>query len=400
MIEKKKRTRRRLLFLFAPLVYVFAGTMISVFADFIPYRDWVRLLISASGFLVLLWMMAIHRFLRKNILLLLLLFVLTTFVPTLVKHLATTTPAYTILQFGDSVLWIGVFVWAYYIGMHSDSAIRESNWVAWLILFFAGLFLGVKQFSAGRGIPLISTAYYALFLLPFALMVKKKAIRWILVLCAFATVLLSVKRTGFIAFVLSMTAYYVVDFKVNGTGSSKKIKMLLGGIAAAIIMYYFFMLYAERNNINIIERLHSIRDDGGSNRAYVWQITWGMICRSSIPAWMFGHGFNAVYLDSPLRLSAHSDFFEVIYDYGIIGTMLYLAFYGKLCGYFKRVCRQDPDLAPSFAVSLVLAVCMSLFAHLLIYPTHFLFLCVYWGLIIGRYDQGDRIRGRLHWKPL
>jgi len=392
-----KKQSGSLIVLVILLTYVFAGNMLAVFSAALPYRDWIRLLLTAIGCSMLLDILFRNVVSSKNILLLQFLFILFTVFPTLYRYCTTTTVPYAILQTGDSLLWIGVFAWAYRLGLHENDLIDRASWIALSIPVYSLLFLGVKRFSAGQGIPLISTAYYALFLLPFAFLIKRKWIMWPLVFMAFSTVLLSAKRAGFISFVLCIAAFYYYTIKCDERGQKdcrRKTGLILGGAVLAISLYVFFESYTATHSINVLSRLNRMGADGGSGRIDIWVTTWNMIRTSEIVPLMFGHGFNAVYHDSVLKLSAHMDFLEVLYDYGIIGFVLYLGFWNRLLVCFGKVRTCRPDLAAPYAASMVLMVCMSSFAHLLIYPTHFLFLCLFWGLIFGELDQGTVVSRR------
>lgn len=379
------------MWLFIPLTYIFSGNMLAVYSTVLPYRDWLRLMLSIAGVLYLLYFLISQRKVSiKNVLLLFTLFVIATVGPTIIHTYHMSSLKYAILQTGDSFLWIAFFVFAYVIGFRNPDAVFQSRYVSVLVLLFSYLFLGVKVFSAGTGIALISTAYYSLFLLPFVLMLKNKPLKWMLVIIIFATVLLSSKRTGFIAFELSLVVFFLVEFRmIKGENGVRKRFLIIFFAVFLTIVLYFVLRYNALNNPNsIIDRLLSISEDDGSGRTEIWKNTWKMICNSDPLSIVVGHGFNAVYYDSGLHLSAHTDFLEVIYDYGLIGTMLYVKFYFSLWKYYKIAKKESPQLAAPMAVSFVLTLCMSAFAHLLIYPTHFLFLCVFWGAIVGRYDSG------------
>lgn len=392
---REEKQSKGLIILVFLISYAFIGNMLAVYSTVLPYRDWIRLIVSITGCFMLFFLLCNNRVSRKNVLLVQLLFILSTIIPTFYRNYTTATVQYAVLQVADSLLWIGVFAWAYYVAFKKHYFIEKISWIALFIPVYSLLFLGVKQFSAGRGIPLISTAYYALFLLPFAFMINNKWVRWILVYFSFSTVLLSVKRTGFIAFIICIIVFCYYDIRYGGEEkhySKRKIKMIFGAIVLAIGLYVFFDYYTSTHSIDILMKLSSIKQDGGSGRTDVWLTTWNMIKDSDFMSTLFGHGFNAVYEDSILKLSAHTDFLEVLYDYGILGFVLYIGFWKNLFRYFNKVKLYRPTLVAPYAVSMVLMICMSAVAHLIIYPTHFLFLCLFWGLIFGEMDQETVVR--------
>lgn len=396
MLGDARQTKRRVTLLLALLVYLFGATMISIFAFYVPYRDVLRCLITGVGLLLALNQWYSCAFSPRNVLLLLLPLLVLTLISTATYYLFSsqtrTALPYAVLQLSDSVMWIAVFCWSYDIGHRGDNAIARASWVSYAAALFFLLFLGVKQYSDGQGIPLISTTYYALFLLPFVLMQRRRIVKWGLVLLIFATVLLSVKRTGFLAITIAMLAYFLVELARTDSRHRGRLRTVCLGLVLLAVGYVFFQNYTTANDLPIWDRLLAIEEDGGSGRTEIWGHTWDMI-RGSEPLFLvFGHGFNTVAQDSALGLSAHCDILEVLYDYGIVGTLLYGCFCVRIATYYRTVKRRRPELAGSYAVSLVLFVCLSLVSHLIIYPTYFLFLCVFWGLVIGELDRDSRIR--------
>lgn len=155
-------------------------------------------------------------------------------------------------------------------------------------------------------------------------------------------------------------------------------------------------LCLDNGHFITVDRLNNIGNDGGSGRLDVWKYTWGMIKNSNFFSLLFGHGFNAVYNHSNLKLSAHTDVLEVIYDYGMIGSVVYLTFIRSIFSTFKYVKFYRKDLVPAYATSLVLFTSVSILSHLIIFPTYFLYLCLFWGLVIGNIDYCNSTRRNLN----
>lgn len=339
------------------LSYLFIGNMLAVYSTLLPYRDILKVLISFTGFLVIFFYLIGHKVKKSNILLKCLLFILFTIIPTFFLYYKTTSFTYAVLEVGESYAWIGVLVISYCFGRNNKVQIESVKWIAFLVPVYSFLFLGVKQFSANTGIPLISTAYYAMFLLPFVFLLKNEVTKWILIIMIFSTVLLSVKRTGFIAFILCLIFYFYYHIKYaenSNLDKNKKIRVMILTICMVAIMFFFFDYYTSTHSIGIINKLNSIRNDGGSGRLDVWKCTWEMIKNSNVSSLISGHGFNAVYNHSNLKLSAHTDILEVIYDYGIIGSVVYLTFIRSIFSTFKYVKIYRKDFVPAYATSLVL----------------------------------------------
>lgn len=208
----RKATRDFVLLCIA-ITYILTGNMLSVFSTGFPFRDHLRLILAAWGIITLFRMIDVRRIAIKNILTPL-LFLTFLIIPTTVLFYGLKTNfTWTVLQVGDALAWIGVFSIAYRVGLQYPGMIKKAAPVlACSIIIYAALFTQVKLFSAGRGIPLISTAYYTLFFLPFALLSEKKVIKWGGTVLVLYTLLLCMKRTGFIAFVAGIVIYILVEY--------------------------------------------------------------------------------------------------------------------------------------------------------------------------------------------
>ena len=380
----ERKTFGKLLFLYVPLLYIALGTMISIYSAKIPFIDWTRFTMSLIGILVFCTTTRYHNKVFSTLSLFSFLIVFVSFIYYFIYNSPT---AHSFLDIGDAVMWVSVMYVAYMISYKGMRAMELSKMMAYLIPVFTLIFVKVKAFFILNtdDTALISTAYYSLFLLPFALIVRNKYVKWALVLFIFASVLLSSKRGGFIAFFGALIVYFYIDLKLKKTSS--RWKSILGTIVAIGLVLFFMDDFVQQNDLTIFDRLANVSEDKGSGRDVVYEYTWEMIKSSGLVSLIFGHGFNTVYHDSVLELSAHTDTLEVIYDYGIVGCVLYLMFYVRLVSYYKKIKTLCPQYAASFAVSLVLVLALSLFAHLIIYPTHFLYISAFWGICMGECDN-------------
>ena len=389
MDKKKQRhykMNKSVILILLPVAYIFIGNMKAVYSTPLPFREWVLVIYTLLGLICMLFFYTTHRISRNNPLFIIFLFALFSIVPTFMAYIEYSL--YSAIHIvGQSLFWVAAFSLAYIVGFYNTDTIQSVKVVIILIPIFATLFLNVKAFSAGRGIPLLTTAYYNLFLFPFLLTVENKVLRLSLLAIIFATVLLSVKRTGFLALSLALVVYFLVNYKVTTQKNRRKLYTFIGGIITIMFLYVFLNYFTQKYDIGILNKFYTMFDDEGSGRYDIWRRTWEMIKNSNFVSLIFGHGFNTVYLNSMPQFSAHTDFLEIIYDYGIIGSYLYLRFYLCLIKYYKYLYRIKSKIAAPFASTLCITLVFSAFSHLIIYPTYFIFFCIFWGLVLGDCDR-------------
>lgn len=374
--------------LYLPLMYIAIGLMLGVYGDGLPYKDWTRLIISVIGVFILIknFSLIIRNRAFKSLSLMMVLILLPTYV---YNFISSPIRAESVRNMGDSIMWISVIVIAYIVAYKNRDTLYNSRFIALTIPIYYVVFQSVKSYFILNtdDTALISTAYYALFLIPFAFMIRRKWLMWLLVCVIFLTVVLSSKRAGFISFIGGLLVYTYYTIKINSKGTGERLKYTMIFLLAGLVGFLLFNSYIASNDIHLLDRLANLQEDGGSGRDVVYAYTWGLLMESDLISLFFGHGFNTVIQYSILDLSAHTDSLETLFDYGVIGLIVYLTFYFRLFRYYKILKWYNPNYAPIFLSTLFITLVLSAFAHLIIYPTHFLFFCMYWGFVMGECDS-------------
>lgn len=208
-------------------------------------------------------------------------------------------------------------------------------------------------------------SYYMLYILPLIFLSKSKTVRIVFTLLATLAVVSSVKRAGLLALVLALLTYLFCWMYV-----SKRLKVttvIFGLIGLTAFGFIVYLAGSSDENNNVFERFENLGDDNGSNRVLVWQTTASMIEKSSIDGYITGHGYNTVASDSPIGLSAHNDFLEVTYDYGLIGIVLYVFAIIATLLYLLKLLWAKSEYAPPLAMLMVLYLSLSMMSHVIIY---------------------------------
>lgn len=227
----------------------------------------------------------------------------------------------------------------------------------------------------------IGESYIIYFLLPFFLITRNNLIRILSILFVIVVMTISLKRGGIVSLSLGLISYYLTN--VFCTKGTRKLKHF--GIAfLLLIVIYFVLTFAMQDYFNnLIERMNGIENDEGSSRFSVYAVTWQMIVNSDFIHSIFGHGWNKVLEDSPMSFSAHNDFLEIMYDFGVIGIILYLYLYYKLFKYAISLIHKRSSIAAPFVYSIVIFIVNSLLSHVIIYPFNMIAFAAVWGYLIG-----------------
>lgn len=221
----------------------------------------------------------------------------------------------------------------------------------------------------------MASAYWALFLLPVLLYSPKKWLHYVGIALVGAMLFASFKRGGILAFGMGLFVFLIVkDFLIGH--KFKKIIYFIGSLVVLIVIFYF--VDNALDNV-YTERFLNIKNDGGSNRDQVWATTWKMIQQSDLEHLLLGHGFSAVLQDSPLGLSAHNDFLESLYDFGICGSIFYILLHISLIKQAIRNIRLQNQDAAIMAFTYTFFLVLSMISHVLIFPW-FAFMGLSWGL--------------------
>ena len=250
-----------------------------------------------------------------------------------------------------------------------------ATWIIVGMLIIAYFFLQNWRFMNAVDEAHMGTAYWILFLMPILLHTPHKWLRYAGLILVGAILFASFKRGGILAFGCGLLAYLFVKEILIGRKFTKLIFFVIAIMALAIV----FMVVDNALDNLFTERFMNIKDDGGSGRDQVWATTWRMIQQSEFEHLLFGHGHNSVLTNSPLRLSAHNDFLECIYDFGLFGSLFYFMLHISLIRQiFRNIRLRNPEAAiMAFTYSFFLI--LSLMSHVLIYPW-LAFMGLSWGM--------------------
>lgn len=250
-----------------------------------------------------------------------------------------------------------------------------------LILQYVSIFREINFLEMAH----LISSYYLLYTLPLLLLIKPRLIKVAAIFIVIVVLFSSLKRSGILALAISLFFYIFISQYVR---NKFKLSAFIGSLFAIVVLGTIFVLFAtnDSGSENIMNRFENIDRDKGSGRLVVWEQTMSMIEGQEATTLLFGNGYNAVMHDSTLQLSAHNDFLEVTYDFGIVGLLLYLAAFITLGFYVVKMIVNRSPYAPPMGMLFIIYFIQSMISHIIIYYWANIFMLTF-GYIIGKYRK-------------
>lgn len=183
----------------------------------------------------------------------------------------------------------------------------------------------------------------------------------LLVLC-----LLSFKRTSILIVLVGLLTYYYSKYITINKRKKNKVSVVFFALFIAVAMV---LVINEISGGFIQYRFSVASETGGNGRIAIWEDILQRFAVSNIFQMFFGHGFLATNTGG-LGYTAHNDFIEILFDYGLLGLCMYLAVYFFLVKELIRRRRHRDKRYPVSLFCFVAFLITSLFSHIVIYPTY------------------------------
>lgn len=223
--------------------------------------------------------------------------------------------------------------------------------------------------------------YFFILPMPFLLRVNhRKELYWLFFMMASISVLSS-KRSMILAI-----AIFLLIWGLYNTIIRKKMvqSMFLLFMMAGIIIFSF-------QNVDFLSegRLAEKmgKEDITNGRADIYDITILMIDKSSFDHKLLGNGHNAVRQDSPLEISAHNEWLEIMYDYGFIAIILYLCLWLIMLSIWYGMFKTKSRFFIPYSLMICIWAVMSMVSQLILYVSYVLYLFMFLAYVEGQRDK-------------
>ena len=171
-----------------------------------------------------------------------------------------------------------------------------------------------------------NASYPILYLLPFMLCHRNKALKIGFMIVVLIVVMYSLKRGGIVALSCGLITYfYISQIRIK----NRKISIVPAiSLIIVIVGLLYFIRYFNENILSgmLSDRLSDSVDSGGSGRLDIYKYYWNVFKDSSLSQLIIGRGWLGSIRSGSMGLTCHNDILEVLIDFGIIGLSLYTTF--------------------------------------------------------------------------
>lgn len=242
--------------------------------------------------------------------------------------------------------------------------------IAYILIFF---FIYNKIFLHQAGAGKLNSVFYVLLLMPIILCINNNIRRNILIVLIAISSVISLKRTSLIIFTLCYAIFMISEKR---TSVKKMLKILISIIVLVVIIYWI----QGKLGIDMISKMKNMAEDGGSGRSDIYSILIRELFNRPFNEILFGGGTSAVV--NIIGGTAHNDFLEVVYDFGILGFLIYLGIYDFLIRKYIKMKKVNYKFKTQFLISIICFFIMSMLSHVIMIPTYILHFAIFWGIIL------------------
>lgn len=230
--------------------------------------------------------------------------------------------------------------------------------------------------NTNQSLSIMNASYFMLYLTPFVLCQKRQLVKYAGLIVIFLCIMTSFKRGPLVAFVLSLVVY---GFSIMKNRKQNVLRYLFILVLFLIPIYYIINSFILNGGDFIVERITSITEDKGTHRLDIYKDTIELILGSNLFSFIFGHGWDSLIRYSNLGFSAHNDFLEAFFDFGLIGFILYVLIYIKLFKTYRLMKKVDLPITGPYLCSIIIFIVSSSISIVILYPYSLSLFLIFWG---------------------
>lgn len=279
-----------------------------------------------------------------------------------------------------SLMWPIVFEVTY---IYSKLNIEAEKYFRkyFFLLAIMGLFFVLGKLILVNFSSASNLVYFFILPMPFLLRTNNSRKLYLFFFVMSAMAILSGKRS----MILSIAMFLLIWGFFNTMKRRKTLQSIFLLLVIVGFTVYSFQNFRMLSEGRLVKRMEA--EDVTNGREAIYDVTILMIENSSIDHKILGNGHNAVRRDSPMDISSHNEWLEIMYDYGYIAIGLYIYLWIiMLYNWYKLYKTKSPYFIPYSLLICVWGV-MSMVSQLILYVSYVLYLFMFVAFIEARQDK-------------
>lgn len=292
----------------------------------------------------------------------------------------------------ESLYWVSTYLIAQYYFSFNQSIEQKDKHI--LIVFYIivalalyNMLSGTSKYNEDGVLIAKNVIFFPLLLAPWVASVQSIKSRWIAMAILILLTFFSLKRSALLI-ILVCFALVFFDKRDRKAKSNVSSRIIVFVLLAGIVGYLGFSPSSPLADMQT--RFQDINEDEGNGRLDIYAMVTASFEKLPTENKILGAGYKQVQnsltggaLDA--SLSAHNDFLEVLYDYGIVGEILFVLLLLTLLVRTIKFVRKRLWYGIPLMMTFMTTLIMCLFSNLIIYPTYFLFLVSFWAFCENQY---------------
>lgn len=249
--------------------------------------------------------------------------------------------------------------------------------------------VNISNMSAIGINPAVGGVGFCVAVLPLIYFYFPKRLEKIIAVIILLIVMLSTKRSSFLAVLIGIFVYYLSDAIIQEM-PRKKFNKMFSVMLLVVIIAIVGIYMLGNSDLEIIQEFTS-DDETLSGRTLLWERILTNYNSLSFGEKLFGSGMHAVkYKYNPYGLGwyAHNSFIETLYDYGIVGLSILIAFIVVIIKKTLEMNSRKSIVAPIMSATIPSMLLFASSSYFFEIGQTMLFYSFIWSLCITIFDQG------------
>lgn len=270
------------------------------------------------------------------------------------------------------------FLLMYYLCILSPNPEKYIVWGFVCLFLFTGgyavyltLTYSIRLIEVGNFVS--NLVFWPICAFVFVTVVRNQLLKFILFVPMIILAIFMAKRSAMIIVFLELCVF---SFSLlnNSKRSRGKLSLVIYIVIGLMTLSFITSNFSQFTE-STFARFEEMDEDKGSGRVTIYQIASKNVLSFSPFEMMLGRGYGS--FKETGHTNAHNDALQLLYEYGFVGLLFYIAFLLILFGRLKMVKKYAERYYVGYIFCIITIVVLGMFSNLITFNSYFAFLCSY-----------------------